>query len=50
MKPQNQPCNLFFLVLRHFSLSSQTVKVHPNIVVKLMDDEDKIVKKFCLLL
>ena len=41
---------VFFFILHHFSLSSQTVKVHPSIVVKLMNDKEKIVKKFDLLL
>ena len=42
--------NVFFSVLLHFSLSSQTMKVHSSIVVKLKNDKEKIVKKFCLLL
>ena len=41
---------LVFFILYYFSFSSQTVKVHPSIVVKLMDDKDKIVKRFGLLL
>ena len=36
--------NVFFSVLLHFSLSSQTMKVHSSIVVKLKNDKEKIVK------